>query len=158
MYITALATAMTIASIAMPEWLSYWSTSADGESNSKHIGLHYICSNLDNPPCRVFPREEQCQGDGRYFCSVWRTVGFLVSVAAIFHLVGLVSFVIVLAGGKYKREIGWRVLSPGMLLVAVIEFAALGVVVSLFFRLAVLFVVASRANHPVPLPDLHAQY
>ncbi|ROT41407.1 hypothetical protein SODALDRAFT_271516 [Sodiomyces alkalinus F11] len=126
------ATAMTIASIAIPNWISYSSTSVDGETYSKHIGLHKTCSDLNDPPCRVFPTEDQCQGDERYFCGVWRTMGFLASFATVIYLAGIVSFVVVMAGGKFKREVGWKVLSPLLLLAALVEFVIMGVVVYIY--------------------------
>ncbi|KAL2758110.1 hypothetical protein ACRALDRAFT_1074837 [Sodiomyces alcalophilus JCM 7366] len=123
---------MAIASIAIPEWISYSSTSPDGETYSKHIGLHHTCSNLNDPPCSVFPPKDQCEGDNRSFCTVWRTMGFLASFATIIYLAGIVAFVVVMAGGKFKREVGWKVISPLLLLAAFVEFIIMGVVAHLY--------------------------
>lgn len=126
------ATAMTVASITVPHWITYSVTTDDHSTYSKHIGLHRSCSNLYDPPCRTFPTEDQCQGDERYFCSMWRTVGFLASFGVIMHLAGLVTFLVIMGGGKFKREVGWKVLSSLLLGVAAIEFVIIGIVAYLY--------------------------
>ncbi|KND86657.1 hypothetical protein TOPH_08705 [Tolypocladium ophioglossoides CBS 100239] len=127
------ATAMIVASIATPNWVSYSVTTAQGETFEKHIGLHKSCSNLDAPACRDFPYAELCQaGEERYFCSMWRTVGFMASLAAILCLAGLVGFAVILRGGKYKRETGWPFVGGMLSLVAVVEFVMISIVAYLF--------------------------
>ncbi|CAM1500978.1 Fc.00g101400.m01.CDS01 [Cosmosporella sp. VM-42] len=126
------ATAMIIASIWVPQWVSYSVTAADGETFEKHIGLHRSCSNLDNPPCRDFPSKELCQDGERYFCSMWRTVGFMASFATILCLAGIVSFLVIMSGGKYKRETGWPFVGVMLTLVAVVEFAIISIVAYLY--------------------------
>ncbi|RMD40147.1 hypothetical protein DV735_g4984, partial [Chaetothyriales sp. CBS 134920] len=61
--------------------------------------------------CTEFPRYEDCQGKGRYFCSMWKSVGFLMSFAVVFEGMTIAAFVILLAGGKQRREAGWGVLA-----------------------------------------------
>ncbi|KAL0942667.1 uncharacterized protein CTRU02_200553 [Colletotrichum truncatum] len=127
------ATAMIIASITLPHWVTYSVTATDGNEFSKHIGLHKACSNLYDPQCQEFPTEELCSKDGeRYFCSMWRSVGFLASFSTIMHLASLVTFLIIMSGGKYKRETGWKVLSGLLLVVAVVEFTLMGIVAYLY--------------------------
>lgn len=122
---------MIVASIATPNWVSYSVTTAQGETFEKHIGLHKSCSSLDAPPCRDFPYVELCQaGEERYFCSMWRTVGFMASLAAILCLAGLVGFAVIMRGGKYKRETGWPFVGGLLSLVAVVEFVMISIVVS----------------------------
>lgn len=122
---------MIIASIWMPNWVSYSVTAANGETFEKHIGLHKSCSTLDDPPCRDFPYKELCQQGERYFCSMWRTVGFMASFATILCLACLVSFTVIMAGGKYKRETGWPFVGVMLTLVAVVEFVIISIVVSI---------------------------
>ncbi|KAF7563029.1 hypothetical protein G7046_g1110 [Stylonectria norvegica] len=126
------ATAMIIASIWMPQWVSYSVTTGGGETFEKHIGLHRSCSSLDNPPCRDFPYKDMCQGEERYFCSMWRTVGFMASFATILCLACVVSFVVIMSGGKYKRETGWPFVSVMLTLVAAVEFAVISIVAYLY--------------------------
>lgn len=121
---------MVIASISIPHWISYSVTTAKGETFTKHIGLHKSCSSLDDPHCRDFPYEELCQDGQRYFCSLWKTVGFLASLAAILCLATLVSFGVVMKGGKYKRETGWPLVAVLLTLVSVVEFVIISIVVS----------------------------
>lgn len=123
-------TAMTIASITTPYWISY-SVTADnsGATYGKHLGLHQSCSSLDDPPCRHFPDDDDCRGD-QFFCSMWRSSGFLLSFATIVELATLITFLVVMAGGKYKRETGWKLIGAFLLADAAVEFAGMGLVVS----------------------------
>lgn len=120
---------MTIASLATPNWVSYSVTTAKGETFEKNIGLHKSCSNLDSPQCRVFPSPELCQAGERYFCSMWRTVGFMASFATILCLAGLVTFLVIMRGGKYKRETGWHFVAGMLSLVAIVELVMISLVV-----------------------------
>lgn len=60
---------------------------------------------------------------------MWRSVGFLMSFAAVLELVCLVAFVVILCGGKQKREGGWKVLCFGLGLVGVVQAAGMSIVV-----------------------------
>lgn len=120
---------MIFASIALPHWVSYSVTTAKGDTLEKHIGLHRSCSTLDDPECRPFPYRELCQEGERYFCSMWKTVGFLASFSVILCLGALVSFVVVMRGGKYKRETGWPFVAAMLSLVSTVEFIIISIVV-----------------------------
>ena len=121
---------MIIASLWIPNWVSYSVTTSSGETFEKHIGLHKSCSNLDDPPCRPFPYKELCQDGERYFCSMWRTVGFLASFSVILVLASLVCFFVVMRGGKFKRETGWPFVTGMLSFVAIVEFVIISIVVS----------------------------
>jgi hypothetical protein len=60
---------------------------------------------------------------------MWKTVGFLASFAVLLCLGTLVSFGVTLAGGKYKRESGWPLVSGLLALVSVVEFVIISIVV-----------------------------
>jgi hypothetical protein len=60
---------------------------------------------------------------------MWRTVGFMASFAIILCLASLISFAIVMAGGKYRRETGWPFVSALLTLVSVVEFIIISIVV-----------------------------
>jgi hypothetical protein len=120
---------MIISSIALPHWVTYSVTTANGDTLQKHIGLHKSCSSLDDPPCRPFPYRELCQEGERYFCSMWKTVGFMAAVAAVLCLASLVTFAVVMKGGKYKRETGWPFVAIMVSLVSVVEFVIISIVV-----------------------------
>ena len=68
--------------------------------------------------CIQFPRYNDCRGDDRYFCSMWRSVGFLMSFAVVLEGMTLAAFTILLVGGKQKREQGWGVLTILVVLAA----------------------------------------
>lgn len=53
-----------------------------------------------------------------------------MNVAAVMELVTLIAFVVILAGGKQKRERGWRVLGFLLAIVAVLQCAGMAIVVS----------------------------
>ncbi|GKU01195.1 pre-mrna splicing factor [Fusarium langsethiae] len=136
-YTTALAafvaaTVMIVVPIWLPNWLTYSVTSATGETIERHIGLHKSCSTLDDPYCRDFPPKDLCEGGERYFCSMWRTVGFLASFTTLLCLGGLVTFVVIMSGGKYKRETGWPFATAMLTLVSVVEFVSISIVAYLY--------------------------
>ncbi|KAH8893382.1 hypothetical protein GQ53DRAFT_763687 [Thozetella sp. PMI_491] len=126
------ATAMTLASIVMPDWVSYSVTASTGHTVSRSIGLHKSCSSVADPECRHYPADSECTGDERYFCSMWRTTGFLMSFATVAELATIVGFLIIMSGGKLKREKGWRVLGGLLGVVAAIHFSAMAIVAYLF--------------------------
>src|ERR1700744_4739881 len=92
-----------------------------GTSIHYSYGLHHRCSNTNLPPanmssvftsnfhCTQCPRYEDCRGDDRYFCSMWKSVGFLMSFAVVLEGMTLAAFAVLLVGGKQKREQGWGV-------------------------------------------------
>ncbi|TFB05588.1 hypothetical protein CCMA1212_002216 [Trichoderma ghanense] len=126
------ATAMIVASIIQPHWISYSVTTTKGETLEKHIGLHKSCSSLDDPYCRDFPSQELCQYGERYFCSMWRTVGFMASFGIVLCLATLISFALVMGGGKYRRETGWPFVVVLLTLVSVVEFVVISIVAFLY--------------------------
>lgn len=54
----------------------------------------------------------------------------MASFATILCLGGLVTFVVIMSGGKYKRETGWPFVGSMMTLVAIVEFITISIVVS----------------------------
>ncbi|KAJ4418711.1 hypothetical protein N0V82_005382 [Gnomoniopsis sp. IMI 355080] len=129
------ASAMTLAAILVPHWVSM-DVAVHGSDKiySQHLGLHHYCNTaLPGKPCRTFPDTElDCSPNDKYFCSMWRTSGFLMSFATVAELATLVGFVVTIGGGQVKREYGWKVLSGLLATVAVVQFAALGLVSYLF--------------------------
>lgn len=123
---------MTLAAILVPHWVSMDVAVHGGDKTySQHLGLHHYCNTaLPGKPCRTFPdTEKDCSSNDKYFCSMWRTSGFLMSFATVAELATLVGFVVTIGGGKVKREYGWKILSGLLATVAVVQFAALGLVV-----------------------------
>ncbi|KAL4788621.1 hypothetical protein BJX76DRAFT_315229 [Aspergillus varians] len=115
---------LSIASIAVPNWVSYHS-----EKPTYHYsyGLHRRCSSLTDT-CESFPKREDCIGEDRYFCSMWRTVAFMMSFAVVLEGMSVVAYLIILSGGKSLRESGWKTLSILILLSAVVQAASMSVV------------------------------
>lgn len=90
-------------------------------------GLFSHCSSISSS-CSPFPVFEECQGPDRTFCSLWRTVGFLMSLAVILELATVVGFAVVLLGGKQSRETGWKIVVPLLCIGAVTQVASMGIV------------------------------
>ena len=122
------AAACTIASIALPNWISYHSPT-DHDTIIINYGLHKRCSSITGE-CQPFPRYEDCTDDDRYFCNMWRSTGFLLNFSLMAELACVVAYVVILVGGRNVRESGWKILAGLLGLVAVGELIAMALVVS----------------------------
>ncbi|KAK5147856.1 hypothetical protein LTR04_000753 [Oleoguttula sp. CCFEE 6159] len=125
------ATAMTIAAIVKPDWISWDSKTSTGTTIRYTYGLHRRCSSLTGT-CDHFPQYEDCHGPDRAFCSLWRSVGFLMNFSAVIEFATLVAFAVILFGGQQKRATGWKVLGPLLGLVGLAEAAGMGIVAYLY--------------------------
>lgn len=125
------AVACTIASIALPNWISYTSPT-DNDPIQVSYGLHKRCSSITGT-CTPFPQDQDCYGDNRSFCSMWRSTGFLMNFGVIFELAVLVAYITILVGGRGTREVGWKILSPLLFVVAAAQLVAMTLVVSSAF-------------------------
>jgi len=125
------ATTMTFISIFIPDWITWDVTTPSGSHVTKTIGLHRSYSSLTDRSSH-FPTPEDCEGPDRGFCSMWRSVGFLMSFAAVLEMVTLVAYIVVLLGGKQKRETGWKVLVFMLVLVGVVQAASMSIVAYLY--------------------------
>lgn len=123
------AAACTIAAIALPNWVSYTSPT-DNDPINVSYGLHKRCSSITSQ-CTPFPQDQDCHGDDRSFCSMWRSTGFLMNFGVIFELAVLVAYIVILFGGRGTREAGWKILSPLLLIVAAVQLVAMTLVVCL---------------------------
>ncbi|KAF4550500.1 Hypothetical protein D9617_17g047680 [Elsinoe fawcettii] len=121
--------ALTLTSMALPIWISYTSPPSSSPSTPVRVtyGLHSKCSSLTGG-CEPFPTEEDCKGDERAFCSLWRTVGFLMNFSVVLELACCVGFIVVLTGGRGKREGGWKMVGGLMGVVALCEVVGMGIV------------------------------
>jgi hypothetical protein len=124
------ATALTLTSIVSPKWVSLTVPSPSGGTVTDTIGLHRRCASSTGS-CTPFPEESRCDDD-RSFCSMWRTTGFLMSFAVVAELATLVGFLVILAGGRIKREGGWKVLGGLLTVVAAAQFVGMAAVAYLF--------------------------
>jgi hypothetical protein len=134
---------MTIAAMVMPRWVTYSVTTDTGDSLVSrvdslvsYIGLYQRCTTMtatgNTTKCIPFSEAYQCSGTGSAHCAMWRSAGFLMSLAVVVELAAAVGFVVVLAGGKARRETRWRLLGWLVGVVAGLEFGALGLVVRFF--------------------------
>ncbi|MCJ1274011.1 hypothetical protein MMC21_001805 [Puttea exsequens] len=124
------ACALTLTSIINPRWISWDSETPRGEQIHYTYGLHRRCSSLTKA-CEYFPQEQDCHGD-RYFCSMWRTVGFLMSFAIVVEGMTLITYIVILVGGKQKREQGWKILSGLHFVVGLLQMASMAIIAYLY--------------------------
>jgi hypothetical protein len=123
------AVALTIASIALPNWVSYTSPTSNGSPIRVTYGLHKRCSSITGT-CTPFPLREECHDDERYFCSTWRSAGFFMNFSVVIQLACVIAYVTVLFGGRTVRESGWKILSGLLGVVAASQLVAMALVVS----------------------------
>lgn len=64
---------------------------------------------------------------------MWRSVGFLMSFAVAMEGMTLIAFVVMIAGGKQKRESGWKILTGFLFLVGLIQCTGMALIVSKIF-------------------------
>lgn len=60
---------------------------------------------------------------------MWRSVGFLMSFAVVLQGISIVTYLVILSGGKRLRENGWSVLSLTVGLSAIVQAAGMSIVV-----------------------------
>jgi formate hydrogenlyase subunit 3/multisubunit Na+/H+ antiporter MnhD subunit len=64
---------------------------------------------------------------------MWRSVGFLMSFAVVIEGMTIAAFVILLAGGKQRREAGWGALTVLTLISAVVQAISMALMVGCIF-------------------------
>jgi hypothetical protein len=133
------ASAMTLAALIIPNWISFENETNHGTHIHYTYGLHRRCSNTDSPSylsvstnslhCVGFPQNADCHGSDKYFCSMWRSVAFLMSFAIVIEGMTIVAFAILICGGKQRREQGWGVMAILVGLAAFVQVAAMALIV-----------------------------
>ncbi|KAF2706480.1 hypothetical protein K504DRAFT_448159 [Pleomassaria siparia CBS 279.74] len=126
LWLTIACTAMTVASIVMPRWISF----SPNDKRNYSMGLHRRCSTITGK-CTSFPDPKLCNTD-EYFCAMWRTVAFLISFDVVIELCALVSFVVIISGGVQRRSTGWQVVCSILLFGGIVQCAGMAIVASLF--------------------------
>ncbi|KAF2091565.1 hypothetical protein K490DRAFT_31548 [Saccharata proteae CBS 121410] len=133
LWATLAACAMTIASIIEPRWLSY-EVKAHGQHGRNvkvTYGLHRRCDSISGT-CTDFPEYEDCHGDNWSFCSMWRSVGFLMSFAVIIEAAALIAYAVIILGGKQKRDKGWKIVCGLLGLAGAVQCASMAIVAFLY--------------------------
>nr|POF01343.1 hypothetical protein CFP56_21291 [Quercus suber] len=123
--------ALTIAAIALPNWVSYRAPIDGRSSIGVSYGLHKRCSSITGQ-CTPFPQPEDCHGEDRFFCSMWRSTGFLMNFSLVMEVVCALAYVTVLVGGRSAREGGWKMVAGLLGLVAVGQLVAMALVAYLY--------------------------
>ncbi|KAL8801010.1 MAG: hypothetical protein Q9182_004754 [Xanthomendoza sp. 2 TL-2023] len=63
---------------------------------------------------------------------MWRSVGFLMSFGVVIEGMTLIAFIVLLVGGKQKREQGWKVISGLLVLSGLIQCAGMAIIAFLY--------------------------
>lgn len=63
---------------------------------------------------------------------MWRSVAFLISFAVVLEGMTLITYIVILAGGKQMRETGWRILTVFLALIALAQCAGMALVSYLY--------------------------
>ncbi|KAL1954232.1 hypothetical protein VTO42DRAFT_1512 [Malbranchea cinnamomea] len=123
---------LTIASVSLPKWVTHHSETPKGDRYDYSYGLYRRCSSVTHT-CVPFPQYEDCRGaENGYFCSMWRSIGFLMSFAIVLEGMTLITYLIILTCGKQKRETGWKILTLFLGMIALVQCAAMGLVSYLY--------------------------
>ena len=61
---------------------------------------------------------------------MWRSVGFLISFTIVLEGMTLITYIVVLVGGKQKRESGWKILAGLHFLCGAMGGAGMAIIVS----------------------------
>ena len=93
----------------------------------RSVGLHRDCSSVTGI-CDPFPDAKLCNKD-KYFCSMWRTVGFLITFDVVVELCTLVAFAVIIAGGVQRRAVGWKIITSLLLFSGIVQCAGMAIVV-----------------------------
>lgn len=121
------ATACTIASTALPNWISYTSPTSTDTIRVTY-GLYKRCSSISGK-CTEFPLYDDCQGDDQSFCSMWKSAGFLMNFTLVLELATVVAYLTIMVGGRSSREAGWKVLASMLGIVTMSQLIAMALVV-----------------------------
>lgn len=66
---------------------------------------------------------------------MWRSVGFLMNFTVVLELAIFVGFMVVILGGRGKREGGWKMVAGLSAVITVCQVVAMAIVVSHYFLL-----------------------
>jgi hypothetical protein len=106
------------------------SSQPSGEHIHQTYGLHRLCSSFTHQ-CAHFPQYDDCHGRNRSFCQLWRSVGWMMSFAVALEGMTLVAYIVIIKGGRQKRETGWSILSLLLLLTGLVQCGSMAIVVCL---------------------------
>ncbi len=121
------AAACTIAAVALPNWVSYTSPTSNDPIRVSY-GLHKRCSSITGH-CISFPQKDDCSGENKSFCSMWKSTGFLMNFSLMVELACVVAYITILVGGRSVRENGWKILGGLLAVVGLSEMVAMVLVV-----------------------------
>lgn len=63
---------------------------------------------------------------------MWRSVGFLMSFAVVIEGVTLITYIVIIVGGKQIRMTGWKVLSTLLIVVGLVQCAGMALIAYLY--------------------------
>lgn len=128
------ATAATFYSIFADNWLIWQAESNRGDHFTKKIGLHHSWTSTKGK-WETYPSSEDCEAGnmGGHFCSMWRTTAFMMSFTAVIELATLVAYLVIIIGGRQKRENGWKLLTLLLVIIGAAQCFCMSTIVSIAY-------------------------
>jgi hypothetical protein len=68
-----------------------------------------------------------------HFCGMWRTTAFMMSFAAVLELATLLAYLVIIIGGRQKRENGWKLLVSLLVVIGVAQCFCMSTVVCIVY-------------------------
>ena len=84
---------------------------------------------------------------------MWKTVGFLMSFAVVIEGMTVATFLILLSGGKQRRESGWKLLAILVGLAALVQLAAMALIVGGQSSSKDLLLTSNRRTYSITMTD-----
>jgi hypothetical protein len=133
LWVTFATTIITLISIVKPLWITHEVTTSSGHKETYQYGLHKLCDTYSDS-CRSFPESSDCRGENgeRRFCSMWRSVAFMMNFSVVLQLALLVAFGVTIFGGKQKRDKGWKIITGILGVVFAVQCASMAIVAFLY--------------------------
>lgn len=139
----SIATAATLYSIFADNWLVWNSESKRGDVFTKKLGLHHSWTSTSGT-WEHFPTNEECHNMEGHFCQMWRTTGFMMNIAAVLEFATLIAYLVIIIGGRQKREVGWKILVVLLAVIGLIQCFAMSTVVCMVIQVGDVFANSNR--------------
>ncbi|CAG8531633.1 3278_t:CDS:2 [Funneliformis caledonium] len=121
----------TLLSLLLPNWLLF-STPKPFRTYT-NIGLFKRCSNtIFNDECRPFPSSDYNDCEEKFFCEEWGLAVTTMILAAILGGLTWLNFVLILLGGRLRREKAWKNSSGLLLLHALFQFITIFLIAHIY--------------------------
>ncbi|GAA96406.1 uncharacterized protein L969DRAFT_89119 [Mixia osmundae IAM 14324] len=106
-------------------------------NRSKDCSPSSSLSLASDDPERALQSEDQVRirkrrSEGFGFCELWLTAGYVTSLSIVFGLGAILSIILVMFGGRKRRQEGWKVCSVMISLHAAFQILATAIIAQLY--------------------------